>query len=107
MVGILVSFWDGLFSGAMLVLGSVQIESSNHWQKPPQDFVFIKKSSSDFPADFFFVKARYFTECCRDMQGWNEEFLDLLNMMLQKEKTSHINHFLILCLRFERLFQEF
>ena len=23
MVGILVSFWDGLFSGAMLVLGSV------------------------------------------------------------------------------------
>ena len=27
MVGILVSFWDGLFSGAMLVLGSVHLTS--------------------------------------------------------------------------------
>ena len=33
MVGILVSFWDGLFSGAMLVLGSVNLEPFNR-KKP-------------------------------------------------------------------------
>ena len=31
MVGILVSFWDGLFSGAMLVSGSVKFSKQNHW----------------------------------------------------------------------------
>ena len=30
MVGILVSFWDGLFSGAMLVSGRVKIDTSHH-----------------------------------------------------------------------------
>ena len=38
MVGILVSFWDGLFSGAMLVLGSVL----NSWDiQVPKHFTFL------------------------------------------------------------------